>query len=132
MRRSDRMADIGERQLRVLDTLAQLGEGTVYDVLDCFGKRERPRYTTVLTVLRALEEKGLATHTMRGRAHIFRPTAEGGCVRRRVLGDVLDRAFGGSPQALVAALLDVDAVTPAVLGELKALIAAREADGDGD
>ena len=132
MRRSDRMADIGELQLPVLDALAQLGEGTVYDVLDAFPRRECPRYTTALTVLRTLEEKGLATHTMRGRAHLFRPTDEAGRVRRRVLGDVLDRAFGGSPQALVAALLDVDAVTPDVLQQLKALIAAREADADGD
>jgi BlaI family transcriptional regulator, penicillinase repressor len=132
MRRSDRMAGIGELQLRVLDVLGQLGEGTVYDVLEAFGKRERPRYTTVLTVLRTLEEKGLAAHSLRGRSHVFRPTEQAGRVRGRVLGDVLDRAFGGSPQALVAALLDVDAVTPEVLGELRALIAAKEGNANGD
>ena len=132
MRRSDRMGDMGELQLRVLDALALLGEGTVYDVLGSFGEGERPRYTTALTVLRTLEDKGLATHRMRGRAHVFRPTAEAGRVRRRVLGEVLERAFGGSPKALVATLLDVDAVTPEVLLELKALISSREADGDGD
>jgi hypothetical protein len=53
-------------------------------------------------------------------------------VRRLLLGHVLARAFGGSPQALVATLLDVDQVTPEVLRELKALIAAREADRDDD
>jgi BlaI family penicillinase repressor len=131
-RRRDRMGDVGELQLLVLDALTELGEGTVYDVLARLGEGHRPRYTTVLTVLRALEEKGLVTHQAQGRAHLFRPTTEAAQVRQRLLGHLLTRAFGDSPQALVATLLDVDQVTPEVLRELKALIAAREADSDDD
>lgn len=131
-RRKDRMGDLGELQLLVLDALTELGEGTVYDVLARLGEGHRPRYTTVLTVLRALEEKGLATHQARGRAHLFRPTPEAAQVRQRLLGHLLTRAFGGSPRALVATLLDADEVTPEVLQELRALLAAREVDGDDD
>lgn len=130
MQRSNRITDMGELQLDVLDRLSRLGEGTVYDVLDQFPPRQRPRYTTVLTVLRNLEKKGLATHRTRDRTYVFRPTDGATEVRSRLLKDVLQRVFGGSPKDLMAALLDVDAVTPEVLVELRALIAEREAEED--
>jgi BlaI family penicillinase repressor len=124
--RSYSVVDMGELQLEVLDRLTQLGEGTVYDVLDRFDDTQRPRYTTVLTVLRNLERKGLVAHRKQDRAYMFRPTDEAGGVRRRILRSVLDRVFGGSPRAMVAALLDVEDATPETLQELKALIAERE------
>lgn len=128
--RSSRVTDLGELQLDVLDRLSRLREGTVYEVLDEFPRGKRPRYTTVLTVLRTLEDKGLVTHSTRDRAYVFRPRVDWGQVRRRLLRDVLNRVFGGSPQELVAALMDVDGITPQVIQELKALIAAKEASGE--
>lgn len=129
--RSNRLTDLGELQLDVLDRLFRLGKGTVYDVLDQFPKRRRPRYTTVLTVLRSLEQKGLVTHEERDRAYVFRPTVDSTHVRRTLLRDLLDRAFDGSPKDLVAALVDVEGVTPGVLAELKALIIAKEVSDGG-
>ena len=125
--RSNRITSIGELQLAVLDLLTQLEEGTVYDVLEQFPKRQAPRYTTVLTVLRNLEQKGLVAHRTEGRTYVFRPTKQAARVRGHVLGDVLSRVFGGSPEDLMVTLLDSDAVTPEVLGELRALIEDREA-----
>ena len=129
--RSNRITGMGELQLQVFDILYELGEGTVYEVQDKFPEAERPRYTTVLTVLRSLEKKGLAAHHTEDRTYIFRPTVSSSEVRRGLLEEVLARAFDGSPRDLVAALLDVDAVTPEVLGEVRALIMSSEvADND--
>lgn len=124
--RSNRLTDLGELQVAVLDRLSKLGEGTVHDVLDRFPKAQRPRYTTLLTVLRGLEQKGLVTHRTRDRAHVFRPVLDTTQLRRRLLRDLLKRAFGGSPRDLVAALLDTESATPDVLEEMKALIEAKE------
>jgi predicted transcriptional regulator len=124
--RSNRITQLGELQVRVLDVLAELGEGTVYDVLDQFPEDQRPRYTTVLTVLRGLEQKGLLAHRTQDRAYVFRPTKAAANIHRQMLRDILDRVFGGSPGHLVAALLDVEAVTPEVLAEMKALIDGKE------
>jgi len=121
---------MGELQLDVFEALCKLEEGTVYEVLDQFARSRRPRYTTVLTVLRSLEQKGLVTHRTRERTYIFRPTVEAAEVRRRVLRDVLERVFGGSPRELVAALLDDEAVTGEVLSELKALVVESEVQDD--
>jgi BlaI family transcriptional regulator, penicillinase repressor len=124
--RSNRLTELGELQLQVLDLLTRRGAATVYDILDDFAKQQRPRYTTVLTVLRALEEKGLAEHEERGRSYVFRPTAQAGAVRGALLRDVLHKVFNNSPRDLVATLLDSDAVTPEVLAELRRLIEGTE------
>ena len=129
-RRNKRIADIGELQLEILDILCQLGEGTVYDVLDRFPESRRPRYTTVLSVLGALEKKGVVAHRAAGRAYIFRPVVQPAEVRKQVLRDVIARVFRGSPRDLVATLLDNDVVTDEVLTELQALIAASEGEDD--
>ena len=126
--RSNRIAGVGELQLQVLDVLSALGEGTVYDVQAQFPEGERPRYTTVLTVLRSLEKKGLAEHRTLERQYIFRAVVSPSEVRCGLLRDVLDRVFNGSPQELVATLFDMQHLSPQVVKELKALIAQREGE----
>ena len=130
--RSNRNTEMGELQLEVFETLAELREATVYDVLAAFPEERRPKYTTVLTVLRALEEKGLATHRREGRTYVFAPVVSAGDVRRRLLRDVMQRVFGGSPKRLMAALLDDEAVTPDVVAELRKLLAEPEGDAEDD
>ncbi len=123
--RSNRLTELGELQLAVLDHLLRLGEGTVYDLQAQFEKKKQPRYTTLLTVLRSLEDKGLVTHTKRERQFVFRPAPEAGRIRGRVLREVLDRVFAGSPKQLMTALLDSEEVTPQVVRELKELLAQK-------
>ena len=129
--RSNRLADLGELQFQVLERLALIGEGTVYDLLDRFPPEERPRYTTVATVLKALEGKRLATHRTRGRQYLFRPAVELAEVKRGLVRDLLARVFRGSPRDLVATLFDAEAVTPEIAAELRALL-AQHAGGKRD
>jgi len=129
--RSTHMVGFGELQLAVLDALRQIGKGTVYDVLDAIPEAERPRYNTVMTVLRTLEEKGVAKHTMRGRAFVYEPTPEAGRVRGQVLQDVLQRVFGGSPTRMMATLLREGDVSPEAVAEIRRLL-EEEAGGDAD
>jgi predicted transcriptional regulator len=124
--RSNRLTGLGELQLRVLEYLAERGEGTVYAVLECFPEAERPRYTTILTVLRGLEKKGLAEHRVQDRQHVFRPAVDLAEVKRGVVQDLLARVFGGSPRDLVATLFEAEAVTPEIAQELRALLEERE------
>lgn len=128
--RSNRITEMGELQLEVFERLSELGEATVYDVLAAFPDGRRPKYTTALTVLRALEEKGLATHRRDGRTYVFAPVVTAGEVRRQLLRDVMQRVFGGSPRRLMAALLDDEAVTPDVVAELRVMLAEGANDDD--
>jgi predicted transcriptional regulator len=130
--RSNRIAEMGELQLDVFGKLSQLGQATVYDVLEAFDEAHRPKYTTALTVLRTLEEKGLVTHHLDGRTYVFEPVVSDREVRRQLLRTVMERVFGGSPKRLMAALLDDEAVTPDVMRDLRALLEESEGTNDDD
>src|SRR3954468_5338981 len=84
--------------------------------------RDKLAYTTVLTVLRTLEEKGYAKHEDEGRAHRYAPTvgrnAAGASALRRLLGTV----FGGSPQLLLTNLVNDQKLSPKEIDELRTLL----------
>jgi predicted transcriptional regulator len=107
---------LGERELDVMAVLWESGSGTVAEV------RERLpadlAYTTVLTILRNLEAKGLVRHEGEGKAHRYFPAVERGAARRSALSRLLDKLFHGSPEALVAQLVSDRALAPEALERL--------------
>ena len=118
--------DLGDLQLQVLQALWQLRKATIYDVLDALPEEGRPKYSTVQTVLRSLEKRGLVKHTTQNRTFIFRPNLSQQDLQQGMLGDFLERIFGGSPQSLVATLLDSPLMTEDDIRELKQIITVRE------
>jgi predicted transcriptional regulator len=113
-------------ELQVMKVLWGLGEATVHDVVDALPKQVA--YTTALTMLRILEQKGYVTHLPNpagGRAHVFRPTAQEANVRRSHLRDLIDRMFSGSAEELVTGLLGDEKLTRAELKALRARIDAQ-------
>jgi predicted transcriptional regulator len=79
---------------------------TVHAVVD---ELERPlAYTSVLTMLRVLEQKGYVTREANpdgGRAHVFRSAVSQNGVRRSHLRDLVDRFFAGQRDELMIGLL---------------------------
>ena len=120
---------LGERELDVMAVLWETGSGTVAEV------RERLpadlAYTTVLTILRNLEAKGLVRHEGEGKAHRYFPAVERGAARRSAISRLLDKLFHGSPEALVAQLVSDRAIAPAALERLsRELQAEQEEPGE--
>ena len=66
----------------------------------------RLAYTTVLTILRNLEAKGYLSHSVEGRAHRYAPRVAQRTAQRSALHRMLAGFFGGSPEALLARLVD--------------------------
>jgi predicted transcriptional regulator len=95
---------LGDRELDVMNVLWELRSGTVAEV------RERLpadlAYTTVLTILRNLEEKGLLSHTVEGRAHRYLPAVERGDAGRSAVTRLIDKLFGGSAEQLLVHLVE--------------------------
>jgi BlaI family penicillinase repressor len=95
---------LGDRELDVMGVLWELRSGTVAEV------RERLpadlAYTTVLTILRNLEEKGFVTHELEGRAHRYKPRVARQAARRSAVGWVVAKLFHGSTEQLLAHLVD--------------------------
>ena len=118
---------LGDRELDVMSVLWDLGSGTVAEVRD-----QLPAdlaYTTVLTILRNLEAKGLVSHESEGKAHRYLPRVARRAARRNALSQVIDKLFHGSPEQLLAHLVEERALTADDLKRLNAQLKARPKKG---
>jgi predicted transcriptional regulator len=116
-------ASLGERELDVMAVIWARGSGTVTEVKRLLGPKLA--YTTVLTILRNLEAKKFLRHEEEGRAHRYFPRVKQGNAQKSALTRLIDSLFHGSPQALIARLVDDHDVTPAELQRLAAQLDKR-------
>ena len=102
----------------ILEVLWKKKEASVREVADELAKKKPVAYTTVLTMFRILDKKGLVSHRTEGRAFIYSPAISRNEARSHALENLLRQFFNGSPNVLAQHLLsehDMD------LAELKAL-----------
>lgn len=108
------------RELDVMTVLWELGSATVTEVraqLD-----DELAYTTVLTVLRTLEEKGYVSHTEEGRAHRYTPLVDRETAGTSVLKRMLATVFGGSPELLLTNLVNDQNLTRSEIAQMRKLL----------
>ena len=108
---------LGDRELDVMGVLWEMGSGTVAEVRDKLPADLA--YTTVLTILRNLEEKDFVSHEAVGRAHRYFPKVARQAARRSVLTRLVDKLFHGSPEQLIAHLVEDNALSAAELTRLR-------------
>jgi len=88
-------------ELKCLQALWRLGEGTVHDVRKAVSKDRILAYTTVMTLLARLEKRGSVTRRKPGRSYIYRPKISRDRLREHALKQLLDGFFDGSAEALL-------------------------------
>jgi len=79
-------------------------------------------YTTVLKQLQVMAEKGLVRRNARFRSHVYEARFPREETQRRIAADLLDRAFRGSPAALLLGVLSAHPATPSDLAEIRKMI----------
>ena len=124
-----------DAELAVLRVLWRRGPSTVREVHDEMADTRAVGYTTTLKTLQVMTEKGLTQREEHRGQHLYRPRHSEEDTQRRLVGDLLDRAFGGSTSKLVVQALASRRATPDELREIKRLLAAAEAGarkGRGD
>lgn len=117
---------LGVLQLRILKIVWDLGEATVGDVLAGLGGRPGFAYTTVATMLRKMEARGLLEHRIEGRSFVYRATVGEEAVSRNMAEDLLDRLFEGSLSDMVSHLLTHRQVSREELARIEQMIAAQK------
>jgi BlaI family penicillinase repressor len=98
--------DLTERELEVMHAAWKRGDCTVSDVRDelaCSGRELA--YTTVATLMKILSDKGCLQQISEERPFIYRPIRSYDEVSRSMLGDLVERLFGGSREKMLAQLL---------------------------
>ncbi len=114
---------LSPRELDVMNVLWDQGSATVAEVLEHLS--DELAYTTVLTILQRLEEKGHVGHESEGKAHRYLPLLERGAVRASALQRMKQTLFGDSPTLLMAHLIGRGELTQRELEDLRALVDAR-------
>ena len=107
---------LGDRELDVMAVLWEMGSGTVAEVRDRLP--DDLAYTTVLTILRNLEAKKFVRREEEGRAHRYYPRVQRRAAQKSAVSRLVSQLFKGSPQELIAQLVDEEQVTPDELREL--------------
>ena len=121
-----RLHRLGDLQLQIMKILWAEREATVTGVIVALGKQADLAYTTVATMLRKMEARGLVAHRAEGRTFVYRAAVESDAVTRGLAGHLLERLFDGNLPALVNHLLTTHDVSREELASLERLIAERK------
>ncbi|HEX9487702.1 MAG TPA: BlaI/MecI/CopY family transcriptional regulator [Gemmatimonadales bacterium] len=112
-----------DRELDVMSVLWDVGPATVTEVRERIA--DDLAYTTVLTILRTLEQKGYLSHTEDGRAHRYKPLVKREVAGRTALRRLVDKVFDGSPELLLTHLVSDKNLSDEELRRLRKLLAGR-------
>ena len=111
-----------DAELELMTILWKLGEGTVADVMEGLPKGRELAYTSVSTILRILEQKGVLMARKEGRGHVYIPKLAKSEYETKTINHVVERVFDGTPVALVKKLLNSGQFKSEELDELRKLI----------
>ncbi len=118
-------------ELQVLHALWEHGPMTVRQAmarLEASSAAQDRAYTTVMSLMNVMVEKGLLDRKPEGRAFIYEPAVSRATTLRSMLGDLLHRAFAGSASLLVTQLLDQATPDDVELAEIRKAIKAYQRD----
>ena len=94
--------------------------------------QDAPSYSAVRTLLRVLEEKGHVRHRAEGLRYVYVPTLGREKAKRTAVKHLMDTFFNGSPEQIVAALLDVSStqLTREELDRMAEMIEKAKSEGN--
>ena len=108
-----------DAELRLMEIVWEKGAATVAEVVDAVNTETPLAYSTVLTTLRILENKGYLRHTKDGRAFVYRPVVRRNKAQESAIKHLLRRFFQNSPELLVLNLLERKKISPEQLNRLR-------------
>ncbi len=114
-----------DAEMAIMRVLWTRGPGTVREVMEALneGREKDAAYTTVLKFMQIMHEKGLLQRSEDQRSHVYSPTLPAEQTQRQMVGDFVDRVFGGSALELVQQALGSGRVSPEDFSEIRKLLA---------
>lgn len=122
-------AQFSRRERQIMEILYERGKASAAEVRQAMP--DAPGYSAVRAMLRVLEEKGHARHEEQGLKYVYLPVVAPNKAKRSAVKHVMDTFFSGSPEQIVAALLDVSAarLTREELDRMAAMIEQAKKEG---
>ena len=117
-----------EVELEIMTALWALGESSVHGIQEALGTERKLAYTSVSTMLRILESKGVVASRKEGRGHIYFPKLRKEDYESQSVSRMVEKLFGGAPGALVRRLLQTENLSESEIAEIRAIL-DREGKG---
>ena len=127
MRKKPSLAPLGESELELLHLVWETGPATVSEIHQRILPIRQVAYTTVMSALRKLADKGYLEFTQEGNAYVYstaRPPQE---VKHNLLSSILEKVFKGSSVELVASLVAHETLSEEELKDIRRLIDKMDA-----
>ena len=120
---------LSRRERQIMDIIYQRGKASASEVREAMP--DAPSYSAVRAMLRILEEKGHLKHQEEGLKYVYAPTVARDKAKRSAVQHLLDTFFNGSPEQIMAALLDVSStrLTREELDRMSAMIEKARKEG---
>lgn len=109
-------------ELEIMQVVWDLGKASVRDVHEVLESRKQVAYTTVMTMMKILEDKGHLRKVQLGRAYIYSPVRSRQQVTSSMLSDFLNRVYEGSARELVLNLVENSKLSDQELEEIARII----------
>lgn len=115
-----------EGQREIMEIVWDQGEVSVFEVREILGQNREISRTAVRTTMERLEEKGWLAHRVIGRTHFYRPLVSRDVSLGRRIVEIVDKACGGEPERLMAALMEYRGLTAAEIQRIQSLLEGAE------
>lgn len=109
-------------ELEIMHEVWRLEQATVRDVYEALRERRKVAYTSVMTVMKILEQKGHLKKKQEERAYVYRPARPRAQVLRRMVRDFVDRVFQGAAKPLMVHLVEDSRLSTEDLAEIRQLL----------
>lgn len=113
---------LSDLQLELMDVLWHLGEASTSEIHETFGAPRELAYTTVATLLKRLDEKGVVGHRRDGRQFVYHPKLARDSVQQTMVSGLVKRLFRGDPAELVSHLLGDETVDDDDIARIQSLL----------
>jgi BlaI family transcriptional regulator, penicillinase repressor len=96
------------QELEIMKVVWDRSSAKVGEVCEIISQKKQTAYTTVLTLMGILEEKGALSHVRAGRAYIYQPLLSREQATRNQICDVINRFFDGRPEKLLENVVELN------------------------
>jgi len=117
------------QELEIMKVIWRLGPATVRQVYEDLLERRKIAYTTVMTMMNILENKGFLKKKQGEKAFVYASSKPQGQVLGAMVREFVDRVFNGAAEPLVVHLVEDEHLTTEELDEIRRTI--RDGGGKG-
>lgn len=116
------------QELAIMKVVWRLDKATVRDVYEALRERRAVAYTTVMTMMKILEDKGYLKKTLVDRAHVYRPAKPRQQVVGAMVRDFVDRVFDGAASGLLVHIAKDNRLSKSERDHIRKLIENADED----